>query len=657
MEIIHQLDKLFYSLFPNIKPNDSKSIQQELSRYYSTPFFQPEVTIENNEVKIHINTNQLESLAKDYKKAIALCESRNFEDAKLLLSSLIEKNPTNSEFYRIFGQIYSEEGDQESAINYLIESLKWNNKNTYALTMMGNIYFKYKEDADTALIYFNQVLKINPNDHLALNNIGSQLGKMDRLDEAKDYLNRALESNPKFPNTYFGLALISDKSGNLQEAFNLYLIALQFCDKKDDIYKNILRNILELCNRIVESDIGDTIINQYKTMLESRCGIPINIETSNDVPYYAKIEYAEIYDRDSHIIKYKPNKPGVSHLIMHELTHLKFALDSKENNNYQLIVTNEENKSAFYEFANSSILKLRSRGIPETDISNFISAIQDGIISQLFNTPIDLFIEDFLFSTYEQLRPYQFISLYNLMKESIQAVTDPKILEVASEHIVSKSKIYNLVNAFQFRDLFNIDLEDDFNADPKERKLAKSFYKEFLRHKDNKSPGIEYELIANWSQKLDLDRFFQLANETDYLKRKKLEHSFHEDEINEATTSSNISIEDTEMAKFLRNQELIGLNKAIVFYMIGALEYFKETPIHKIKDIAMEIARIGMNGISPVKDGYKVSLIPDKSFSGNQLLAYYYVSWKLAIPEMVDKLQLPFRDEYEMAEKMFGGRK
>jgi tetratricopeptide (TPR) repeat protein len=51
--------------------------------------------------------------------------------------------------------------------------------------MMGNILFLHKQDPDTALIYFNQVLKINPNDHLALNNIGSQLGKLGKMDEAK----------------------------------------------------------------------------------------------------------------------------------------------------------------------------------------------------------------------------------------------------------------------------------------------------------------------------------------------------------------------------------------------------------------------------------------------------------------------------------------
>ncbi len=88
--------------------------------------------------------------------------------------------------------------------------------------------------------------------------------------------------------------------------------------------------------------------------------------------------------------------------------------------------------------------------------------------------------------------------------------------------------------------------------------------------------------------------------------------------------------------------------------MIGALEFFKNMNISEIKNIAMEIARIGMNGINPEKSVYTVTLIPGKSFSGNHLLAYYYVSWKLALPEMVDKLQLPFRDEFEMAQKLFG---
>jgi len=83
--------------------------------------------------------------------------------------------------------------------------------------------------------------------------------------------------------------------------------------------------------------------------------------------------------------------------------------------------------------------------------------------------------------------------------------------------------------------------------------------------------------------------------------------------------------------------------------MVDALQHFKGLPHEKIKEAAFEIALLGTQGIEPGKQGYKLANVPGKSFSGNHLLAYYYVSWKLAIPEMVDQLQLPFDREYAMA--------
>ena len=48
------------------------------------------------------------------------------------------------------GQILSDEGDQEEAINCLIDALRWDSKNGYALLMMGNIFAKFKDDVPTA---------------------------------------------------------------------------------------------------------------------------------------------------------------------------------------------------------------------------------------------------------------------------------------------------------------------------------------------------------------------------------------------------------------------------------------------------------------------------------------------------------------------------
>jgi hypothetical protein len=91
---------------------------------------------------------------------------------------------------------------------------------------------------------------------------------------------------------------------------------------------------------------------------------------------------------------------------------------------------------------------------------------------------------------------------------------------------------------------------------------------------------------------------------------------------------------------------------AVVMFMIDALQYFKEMPISEIKKIAMEIALQGTMGYHPEKKDYRINSIKGKLFSGYHILAYYYVSFALGIPEMLNDIQLPFKDEYEMAKNM-----
>ncbi|MBK9636926.1 MAG: hypothetical protein IPO63_03595 [Bacteroidetes bacterium] len=83
--------------------------------------------------------------------------------------------------------------------------------------------------------------------------------------------------------------------------------------------------------------------------------------------------------------------------------------------------------------------------------------------------------------------------------------------------------------------------------------------------------------------------------------------------------------------------------------MVDALQFFQSKPIKEIKKIAFEIATQGTQGYRPDKSDYRISSISGKTFSGYQILAYYYVSWALAIPEMLTQLQLPYDDEYKMA--------
>jgi hypothetical protein len=69
--------------------------------------------------------------------------------------------------------------------------------------------------------------------------------------------------------------------------------------------------------------------------------------------------------------------------------------------------------------------------------------------------------------------------------------------------------------------------------------------------------------------------------------------------------------------------------------------------IHKIDDFLLTIfTKI---------DNYIVGSFPNQRFSGYQLLAYYYVSWALAVPAHVGELGLDYGSEFALATKMASG--
>jgi len=103
------------------------------------------------------------------------------------------------------------------------------------------------------------------------------------------------------------------------------------------------------------------------------------------------------------------------------------------------------------------------------------------------------------------------------------------------------------------------------------------------------------------------------------------------------------------MEKFQKSQQNIGTNMAVVMFMVDALQFFDGMPKEEVKKIAFEIAMQGIQGYRPDKDDYRISSIKGKTFSGYHILAYYFVSWALAIPEMLSQLQLPYEEEYKLA--------
>lgn len=650
MQIIHKIDNFLYTIFPSVIQGDKQSLLNAIQKFYTYGPYKPKVTIDNDFVSIEIDTPTILAQDLDYQKVIAFCEKGKYADAKPILKKLIEKNPAISEYHRIMGQILSDEGDQEEAINCLIDALRWDSKNGWALLMMGNIFAKFKDDVPTAMKYYDQALIANPKDNITINNIGANLMQQGKLEEAKKYFYEALKINDKYANTHFALGMIADMEADLQSAFYSTIQAIKLNKSKDVLYQNSVRQAFEISKKIIATDTGKKIFREYRHKLEFDGDRKIDIIQDEEIPTAAKFEFAENYERETHIVKYKPSYPAVEHLIMHELVHLDFVIEARKGELNQLFISTQNHKTEFIKGLEPTIKKFGKMGISEKSIADYCSNLFEGMNRQIFNTPIDLFIENFLYNEFAELRPFQFVSLYNMLQEGLKAVTDKKIVELSPKDIISKSKVYNIVNAIQFKELFGFDFIKDFNATPIEMKLATDFYDEYLQYKADKEPAEEYELVLHWAEDLKLDKNFELVNEHEYrTKRTDIDNLLSSIEKDPYDLESKDPYKQREMDKFQKSQKQIGINMAVAMFMVDALQFFEGKPQEEIKKIAFEIATQGTQGYRPDKDNYRINSIKDKTFSGYHILAYYYVSWSLAIPEMVSQLNLPYEAEYKMA--------
>jgi tetratricopeptide (TPR) repeat protein len=654
MKIIFPKEDFLYTLFPELTNSDDNHIIKTLSDYYTYNQFKPKVTIDNDLIVVEIDINTIQRHEIDFQRVISFCEKGNFKDAKPILLKLITENPTISEYHRIMGQILSDEGDQDEAVNCLIDALRWNPKNAWALLMMGNIFAKFKNDVASAMKYYDQAQKNNPNDNISLNNIGANLMQQGKIAEAKKYFWEAMKINNSYPNTHFALGMIAEMENDLQSAFYSTVQAIRLNKVKDQLYNNSIHQAFNIAKNIISTDVGKITYRKYRQELEIESGKEIDIIKDSEILTAAKFEFAENYNTSKHIVKFKPNYPAIEHLIMHELVHLKFAIDARKKNINKLFTSHSLHRNAFNKWIQPSVQKLKRMGVPENQITNYINGLFDGMNLQVYNTPLDLFVENSLYNDFAELRPFQFISIYNLLSEALQSVTDKKVIEISPKDIVSKNKIYNMVNAMQFRELYGIDIVSDFKPTSSELKQATTFYEEFLEYKDDKEPAEEYELVQHWADDLQLSAYFELIDENAHRSKDSKQQEFLNVFEKFLGIKNDESIDqEAETKLFLENQKEKGTNPEVVLFMVEALEYFAGMPIEKIKTIAFEIALQGTKGYHPENKGYKIKLMPNKTFVGYQILAYYYVSFALAAPEVLNDLQLPFHEEYLMAKSIY----
>lgn len=634
--------------------------------------YSAEVTIDGDFVKVKVDQKDLEQSQQEFNEITALCEKRQFKEAHSRLELFLKKHSRHSEGYRILAQMEMEAGNIDKAIDIDIEALRCNPKNIWALILMGNLYSKYKDNYEIGRTYYDSVLKYSPDNFIAINNVAALMMENEDYESAIPLFEKSLEGDKKYANAYYGLAVCYYNQRENQKAFDTALKGCLLADIRSEnpqVMDELHKIMLASAHAVVESTNYMNVVLGIKDEIEMKYNQKIEIEEDDTLDLSAKLEYGPTHHRDYHLIKYNPKKPFMEHLAIHEMMHLQMNLEADKVNNNKVIISNNDNVIAFRTKYAAWIKKLVNR-FEHSKAMNLVEQIHRGYMLQVMNCPLDLFVEKRMYDKYPIVRAIQLLSLMEQETYNIKAIKGSENSKFVPLDIVQNSKVMNIVTSMHFEHLFGLRFYQEYKPTRAQFDQAKDFYDEFLAYDDYK-PGEEYDLVEYFMDSLHAERFMSILPLSDYFDdsfdRMGKTKAMRDAALGEDAPVGGNSFDGLTEEQKKNQDDFYAQNKdgedpmktmMMSMYMLGALEYFDGMDKMEIKKIAFEIAMIGTTGISPdKKSGYKVPSIPEKDFGGYQLLAYYYVSWALAIPEMLASLGLPFDTAWATAQEMWKKKK
>ena len=594
-------------------------------------------------------------------KTLDLCNEKRFEEALPILESITKEDPKNSEAWRTLAQLHwYHKNEPDKAYDELIEALKCEPRNFWALILMGNLLTKEKNDLEGAKSYYDKVLEYFPDNAIAINNVAATYMERKDYDEAIPLMKKAISIDDTYINSYYGLALCYYKTNQFEDCFEIcHQGATKLQDRpenpgvRDELLKLYLSVAKDLAKKINYINVWKGI----KDELEAVDHINIKFVEDKSINVLAKLEYAPLHAAKEHILRYNPDKEYVDHLFIHEMMHLKMNQQATLANNGKATVSSGNTRKAFRNRYLKFMKKTHSH-LPTAELEHVMSGLADGLALQLMNCPLDLFVEHMIYTTYEAVRPIQLLSLFHMEVDNIEGVKQATKNGFFPKEIVHANKVMNIATSMHFKEIYGIDLIREYHPTKQEYDQAKDLYDEFKAYLDTHKPGDEYEMMEYFIESFGMEDLVEIIDERQVSGGMKADLSLESDLKERAVDAPSEEDVDVANAQFaLNHQDGADATETMMMsmYMIGAMEYFDTLEPHDVHRIALEIATVGVNGISP-KGKYSIKSIPDKEFGGYQFLAYYYVSWARAIPHMIDKIGLPFSKAYETALNMYNAK-
>ena len=643
MDIIHSIQDNSFGI------HEPEALKAKLVEYYAYNGVAPSVEIKGDFAHVHIDEDLITRVNQHLDKALAMIKRGDYRKAITEYERVIHDYPMHSEAYRQLAQVKFMLKDFDGAINHLIDALNNDPRNYWALILMGNIYAKYKNDWDVAEKYYRTAYEYYPQNIVVLNNLAGMMLEKKRYHEAYSLFDQAMAIDDTYANTYSGLAMAQAMLGDADSSFQtLHQGALKSVERLENpgAKKKLCELLVHTAQTLKKTANVFPLFAEIKQKLESFDGIPIDMQVDRNPNYLAAhMEYAPYHHASSHKVVYDTNKPHYEHAVVHELMHLEMMQKATKAGTGKRVMEADGAQLWFNGQFGASFNRL-GLAVGREKANGLAREFLKGISLQIMNCPLDLFVERMIYDNYPQIRHLQLLALVENDNMALQGLRMSAKSKVYPDRLISAIRVMNVVSSLQLKDLYGIDNIPEFKPSRDELKLAGDVFERYKNSLANHQLGDEYQLVAYLAQEVGCSPLLSIVDE---------------ETPSRIATPSAAKVND-EHERFLKerafqenhtDEQGTPVTMMMTMYMLGALKFFKDKPTEFIKKCAFEIATLGMGGISPDKqEGYKIPSI-DRDFCGYDMLAYYYVSWALVMPDKVNQLGLPFETAYKNAMDLF----
>ena len=389
-------------------------------------------------------------------QALDLCNKNEFDKALPLLEGAIKDNPQDSEAWRVLAQIHwIHLHEPDKAYDELIEALKCEPRNIWALVLMGNLLTKEKNDVEHAKQYYDKVLEYYPDNAIALNNIGATFMERKDYEGALPYMKKVMAIDDSYANSYYGLGLCYYKLARIEEAFEIcFKGVLKSSDRPENpaVREELVKLYVTVAKEFADKTNYINVWKGIKDELEAVDHVNIRIVEDKSLNVHAKMEYAPLHAAKEHVIRYNPEKEFVEHLFIHEMMHLKMSQQATKANRGKAVISSSQTRAAFKK-RYLAFMKKKHSHIPSSELDKVIYGLGDGLGLQLMNCPLDLMVEHLIYEKYQIVRPIQMLSLFHMEQDNINAVKQAAQNGFFPKEIVYANKVMNLVTSMHFNSI------------------------------------------------------------------------------------------------------------------------------------------------------------------------------------------------------------